>query len=74
MFKNASIDLSCPQCQTKIKKTIGWIKQSTQFTCTRCGSIVKLQKDQFIRELKKADKAVDDFKRKLKSMKIDIKL
>ncbi len=74
MFKDAGVDLSCPQCQRKVKKTIGWIKQNTQFVCAGCGSIVKLKKDQFIRELTKADKAVDDFKRKLKDIKINIKL
>ena len=41
--KGIEIDLSCPKCFKKTKKSIGWLSDNDSFTCT-CGMTSKIDK------------------------------
>ena len=34
------IDVSCANCGTKVKKSLGWLKENDEFVCGNCGMIV----------------------------------
>ena len=63
-FDNQSISIPCPKCGHKTDKTVGWLKTNSQFAC-RCGERVNVDASQFRREIAKADRALDDFRRQL---------
>lgn len=65
MFDNAEIPIECANCGRKTKKTVAWLKNHTDFTCS-CGTRITIDASQFIREMKKVDKSIDDLKRTLK--------
>lgn len=64
---NVSIDIPCPKCGRKTKKTIGWVKANKKFTCG-CGVEVVLDAGQFRGEIAKAERAEADFKKALKGL------
>lgn len=64
LFDSQSIEIPCPQCGHKHPKTIGWIKAHSEISC-RCGVTVQLDKGQFVSEMAKVDKMLDEFPRKI---------
>ena len=36
-FDNRSIEIPCPKCSHKVKKTIGWLKRNNKMICASCG-------------------------------------
>jgi transposase-like protein len=64
-FDDATIDLPCPQCGKKTKKSIGWIKNHANFTCRGCKSVIDLSSKQFQREIAKAERLLDNLGKKL---------
>lgn len=51
-----TLDLPCPKCGKKTKKTVRWVKANKQFTCS-CGTAITLDADQFRAEIAKLEKA-----------------
>jgi len=41
-----NVSIPCPSCQRKTKKTIGWIRENTAFTC-ECGAEVKFDQSDY---------------------------
>jgi hypothetical protein len=66
MFEKAEIPIPC-DCGRKTKKTVAWLKTHKDFTCG-CGRRIEVDASQFNREMKKVDKAIDDFKRSLRRL------
>lgn len=64
LLDNQTIDIDCPACGHKSRKTVGWLKAHRDFACA-CGQTIHIEADQFRREIAKVDKAVDDLLRKL---------
>jgi len=60
-----TIAIPCPQCGKKADKTITWLKANDKFTCGGCGGNVTVDRNQFLSEIKKAEKMLADFKRSL---------
>ena len=60
MLESQSIEVPCPQCGKKAKKTIGWIKAHSEYTCAGCNNTVKLDRNKFLREIEKAEKSIRD--------------
>jgi ribosomal protein L37AE/L43A len=71
MFDNEKFGFQCPKCKKKLSETIGRLKRGA-YSCPGCGQ--KFDTSEIRRELDKAQRSVDDFTRKLGSMKINIKL
>jgi hypothetical protein len=46
LFDDAEIEIPC-YCGRKTKKTVGWIKNHSQFTCA-CGTVISLKSDEFV--------------------------
>ncbi len=64
---SAEIEIPCENCQRKTKKTIVWIKSNKEFTCA-CGTTIKLEAEQFKREIAKAEKSFSDLQRTIKNL------
>lgn len=63
---DAEIEIPC-DCGRKTKKTIGWIKRHTQFTCD-CGTKITLHANQFKGEIAKVERSFADMQRALKKL------
>lgn len=48
------IDIPCPSCGHKHRKTIGWLKTHKQFTCAGCGK-VEIQTSGFNKGMREVD-------------------
>lgn len=46
LFDNSGIELPCQSCGRKTKKSIRWVKDHNEFTCT-CGALNRFSADQF---------------------------
>lgn len=67
ILDSAEVDIPCEKCGGKTKKSIGWIKRNSEFTCV-CGQRITLNADQFRREIGKVDRSVDALKGQIKKM------
>ena len=67
MFDKDTIDIQCLNRHRKIPKTLGWLQTHSQITCT-CKHIIPVDKGAFKRELRKVDRSIEDFKKKIKSI------
>ena len=61
------LEIPCENCGHKTKKTIGWVKANTLFTC-KCGTQITLEASQFKREIAKVEKSLKDLERSLKRL------
>ncbi len=66
MFEDAEIGIPCPKCGHETKQTVGWLKANTEFTCPSCGSVIEVEAEELLTGLKKADKALADFRKTLR--------
>ena len=71
ILNNEKLDIECPQCKSKFRKTVRELKRPG-VKCPKCG--VRFETSQFKREMDKVDRSLKDFERSLKDIKIDIKL
>lgn len=60
MFDDESLEIECPNCNRPLRKTIRFLKTSPQLTCQRCGATFKVDASDLARELKKADKTMNN--------------
>jgi DNA-directed RNA polymerase subunit N (RpoN/RPB10) len=58
-----TIPITCANCGNKINKTIGWIKSNNNISC-KCGIIINLKTDKFIRDIENVEKSFSDLPRK----------
>ena len=65
MLDKHALDIPCPSCGHKTPKTIGWVKANDHFPCDGCGREITLDRDQFVADIKKAEKALAGFRRKI---------
>jgi endogenous inhibitor of DNA gyrase (YacG/DUF329 family) len=64
---NQTITIPCPACGHQHRKTIGWIKANDHIPCV-CNRRIDLNKSQFVSELAKVDRSVDDLRRTLRDL------
>lgn len=67
MFEDATIDIPCPGCGHKHRKTLGWIQANDHIACV-CGASIELEKSGLTRGLDEVEKSLSDFKRNLGRM------
>ena len=65
LLDSTEIGIPCPECAHETKKSFGWIKAHSDFTCSGCGRNIHMDRDQFLGELRKTDAAIDDLKRSI---------
>ncbi|WP_051052578.1 hypothetical protein [Bradyrhizobium liaoningense] len=67
LFDSQSIDIPCPGCGHKTKKTIAWIRAHHRYTCAGfgCGKDIVLERDKLLAGIDKASRSLDKFKRSL---------
>jgi len=70
-FDQQEIEILCPQCKNKFKKTFRDLKR-TGVKCPKCGGA--FETSQFKRELDKVERSLQALQKRLKDIKIDIKL
>jgi len=58
-FDNQEIELPCPKCSRKTKKSIGWIKRNKQMSCA-CGAVINLQSSDMQRELRRLESQINN--------------
>ncbi len=63
---NEEIEIPCENCGRKSKKSFGWIKGHTEFSCA-CGTRIRLQAGQFKSEITKVERSLADLQRSLKN-------
>jgi len=62
MLDNKTLRIPCATCGQETEKTVGWIKANDHFTCA-CGQGIKLDRDQFLGEIQKAEDALASLSR-----------
>jgi lysyl-tRNA synthetase class I len=62
ILDSAEIEIPCENCGRKTKKSIGWIKNHSHFTCD-CGTHIILDASKFKGEISKVDRAIGDLQR-----------
>ena len=65
MFETSKINIPCPECGHKTKKTISWLKANDVMVCGGCSKQITLDRKDLLAGLKKAEKILDDFKRSI---------
>ena len=65
-FDGAEMDVSCPNCGYKVKKTLGWLKSSPEWTCSGCGKVVKIEASDVARGVKEMEESIADLERAFK--------
>jgi hypothetical protein len=54
-FDSQLLDIACPGCAHRTRKTFGWLQSHTHFICV-CGAKVRLGTKDFARPLKKVER------------------
>ena len=70
-FDSQDFEFTCPRCKQTIKTPISNLKRA-DFKCPRCGA--KYETSHFKRGIDDADHQIDEFKRRLGNIKINIKI
>lgn len=68
MFKFQDTDIfpfPCPKCGEKLSKPVGWLKQNARLTCDGCETKAWFHQEDFLRALKQAERAINDFGRSI---------
>lgn len=64
MFEDKSVSIPCPKCGHKTDQTIGWLKRHDHFTCSGCGSSIKLDSNQFRTGISDVENSIRDMFKK----------
>jgi transposase-like protein len=65
-FDSQRLPITCPKCGHKFTKTVGGVKRKPQFACPGCGH--NFDAKQMLAGFKKAEEAIDDFRRKIREI------
>jgi transcription initiation factor TFIIIB Brf1 subunit/transcription initiation factor TFIIB len=58
IFDGHEIEVPCPKCGQKTKKTIGWLRDHAEMICAGCGVTIVLKDEGFRAGLDQADEAM----------------
>lgn len=64
------MEIACPTCGKKIKKTVGWLKKDGRVCPHGCGTT--FDTNQFKRDIKKAEDELTKLKRSISNMKFKL--
>jgi len=68
ILDDQSVDIPCPNCGHDNRRKIRWLKANKILICAACRERIHLESKQFLRSVKDAEKAVDDFARGIKRL------
>jgi len=68
LFDAQDLPIECPNCKHKTPKSIAWIKQHSELTCT-CGATIRIDSDELLAGLRKAEDMIS----RLEKSKIKLK-
>ena len=72
-FDDVKMKSVCDRCGAENVRTYGEIKTLDSIECERCGTTIRLKKDESFRNLERdVNESLDDFSKSLKSMKFNI--
>jgi len=62
-FDDQEISIPCQAegCGCETPKTVAWLKRNDEFTCPYCGTVTALERDKFLRKIKKAEDDLGNF-------------
>lgn len=60
-FDNRSIEIPCPKCSHKVKKTIGWLKRNNKMICASCGVASVLEAKKFLADIRRVEGKLNKF-------------
>ena len=60
MLDSETLEIPCPECGEKARKSIAWLKSNRQFTCAGCGSTINLQAEGLLAGIEEVEKAIAD--------------
>ena len=60
VFDEQTLSIPCPRCSKETKKKIGWLKRNREMTCAACGETFGLDSKEFLAEIAKAERAIED--------------
>ena len=69
LFDRQELEIPCPHCRTKLKKTIGELKQPG-VKCPRCGA--SFETSQLTQQLDQVERSLGDLQRNIKNVKINV--
>jgi ribosomal protein S27E len=58
-----TLGVRCPSCDHKNSQTIGWLKTHKAMTCPKCWTTINLGSAEFMGEIRRVEKMLDDFAR-----------
>lgn len=68
--KSTRIAFPCPGCGKGIQESIGRLERNPTLTCNGCGQAINVQADELAAGIKKVEKSIADFRRKLGRLKL----
>jgi transcription elongation factor Elf1 len=67
-FDDQFIDFECAKCGHKLKVQVGSLRDSPDVVCLGCGQTIHLDANQFREDLGRADKAIDNLKKRIRKL------
>ena len=61
LLDNLDLEITCTNCNSKTKKTIGWIKNNSEFICA-CGTRIHLDASQFRTQIAEVERSISSLK------------
>lgn len=67
-LNGAEIDIPCPSCGHKIKKSIGWLQSHDNLTCGGCRKVIKIEGGSDFRDaMREVDASLDELTESFKN-------
>jgi lysyl-tRNA synthetase class I len=57
-FDKQTLELPCPKCGKKTKKTVAWLKANSKFKCS-CGADITVDSSKLHKDLGKVEQSID---------------
>ena len=67
-FDAQFIDFECPKCGHQLKVQVGSLKDSPDVVCLGCHETIHLDAKEFREDLGRADKALDNLKKRIRKL------
>lgn len=66
--RSRTIDVPCPNCAHKIKRSLAWLEGDPQFVCENCGRTVQINAADFRKGLDQVDASVERLRQAIRKL------
>jgi transposase-like protein len=66
LFDDGEVELPCPKCARKTKRTLGRLRREKKFKCAGCGSDVDVDTKELEQSMRSIGQSFDSLKRSLR--------